>query len=206
MTDGSIISGESEIPKAHKRIRTMAMEPADAPATASAVEAILNADILIFGPGSLYTSVIPNLLVEGIRDAVIKSEAVKIYICNVMTQPGETDGYGAFEHVQALIQHAGVQFLDYVIVNDQRVTAAQLAQYNEKGSMPVTSDVKKIERLGIQVIPTRLISNKDLVRHNPQKLAQVIISLVYRLRLFGKGIQFFDYFFMRQSMRELKKK
>lgn len=206
MTDGSIISGESEIPKAHKRIRTMAMEPADAPATASAVEAILNADILIFGPGSLYTSVISNLLVKGIRDAVIKSAAVKIYICNVMTQPGETDGYGAFEHVQALIQHAGVQFLDYVIVNDQRVTAAQLAQYNEKGSMPVTSDVKKIERLGIQVIPTRLISNKDLVRHNPQKLAQVIISLVYRLRLFGKGIQFFDYFFMRQSMRELKKK
>lgn len=206
MTDGSIINGESEIPKAHKRIRTMAMEPADAPATASAVQAILNADILIFGPGSLYTSVIPNLLVTGIRDAVIKSEAVKIYICNVMTQPGETDGYGAFEHVQALIQQAGTQFLDYVIVNDQRVTAVQLAQYNEKGSMPVTPDIKKIERLGIQVIPTRLISNKDLVRHNPQKLAQVIISLVYRLRLFGKGIQFFDYFFMRQSMRELKKK
>ena len=162
------------------------------------MQAILNADILIFGPGSLYTSVIPNLLVTGIRDAVIKSEAVKIYICNVMTQPGETDGYGAFEHVQALIQQAGTQFLDYVIVNDQRVTAAQLAQYNEKGSMPVTPDIKKIERLGIR--------NKDLVRHNPQKLAQVIISLVYRLRLFGKGIQFFDYFFMRQSMRELKKK
>ena len=206
MTDGSIIKGESEIPKAHKRIRTMAMEPADAPAAASAVQAILNSDILIFGPGSLYTSVIPNLLVKGIRDAVLKSEAVKIYICNVMTQPGETDGYGAYEHVQALIQHAGGQFLDYVIVNDQRITAAQLAQYNEKGSMPVTPDIKKIEHLGIQVIPTRLISNKDLIRHNPQKLAQVIISLVYRLRLFGKGIQFFDYFFMRQSMRELKKK
>lgn len=206
MTDGSIINGESEIPKAHKRIRTMAMEPADAPAAASAVQAILNSDILIFGPGSLYTSVIPNLLVKGIRDAVLKSEAVKIYICNVMTQPGETDGYGAYEHVQALIQHAGGQFLDYVIVNDQCITAAQLAQYNEKGSMPVTPDIKKIEHLGIQVIPTRLISNKDLIRHNPQKLAQVIISLVYRLRLFGKGIQFFDYFFMRQSMRELKKK
>lgn len=206
MTDGSIINGESEIPKAHKRIRTMAMEPAEAPAAASAVQAILNSDILIFGPGSLYTSVIPNLLVKGIRDAVLKSEAVKIYICNVMTQPGETDGYGAYEHVQALIQHAGGQFLDYVIVNDQRITAAQLAQYNEKGSMPVTPDIKKIEHLGIQVIPTRLISNKDLIRHNPQKLAQVIISLVYRLRLFGKGIQFFDYFFMRQSMRELKKK
>lgn len=206
MTDGSIITGESEIPKAHKRIKSMEMEPADAVAAPSAVKAILDADILIFGPGSLYTSVIPNLLVEGIRDAVIKSKAVKIYICNVMTQPGETDAYGAYEHVQALTQHVGEQFLNYVIVNDQRVTEAQLAQYSKTGSMPVTPDIKKIERLGIQVIPTRLISNKDLVRHNPQRLAQVIISLVYRLRLFGKGIQFFDYFFMRQSMRELKKK
>lgn len=206
MSDGSIVCGESEIPKVHKRIRTMAMDPVDAQAADSAVEAILKADILILGPGSLYTSVIPNLLVKGIREAVLKSKAVKIYICNVMTQPGETDGYGAYEHVQALIQHAGTQFLDYVIVNDQRVTEAQLLQYSEKGSMPVTPDINKIERLGIQVIPTRLISNKDLVRHNPQKLAQVIISLVYRLRLFGKGIQFFDYFFMRQSMRELKKK
>lgn len=206
MTDGSIIVGESEIPKAHKRIKNMGMIPSDAPAATSAVEAILNSDVLILGPGSLYTSVIPNLLVKGIRDAVLQSEAVKIYVCNVMTQPGETDAYGAYEHVQALIQHAGKQFLDYVIVNDQRITAEQLAQYNKKGSMPVTPDVKEIERLGIQVIPTRLISNKDLVRHNPQKLAQVIISLLYRLRLFGKGIQFFDYFFMRQSLRELKKK
>lgn len=206
MTDGTIISGESEIPKARKRIDTMIMEPKDAPAAPSAAQAILNADILILGPGSLYTSVIPNLLVDGIREAILESKAVKIYICNVMTQPGETDGYGAYEHVQAILQHAGQQFLDYVIVNDQRVTTAQLTQYSEKGSMPVTPDIKKIERLGIQVIPTRLISNKDMVRHNPQKLAQVIISLVYRLRLFGKGIQFFDYFFMRQSMRELKKK
>ena len=206
MTDGTLIEGESEIPKAHKRIRRVGIEPSNVQATSSAVDAIMKADVLILGPGSLYTSVIPNLMVEGIREAVLRSDAVKIYVCNVMTQPGETDGYGAFEHVQALITHAGAQFLDYVIVNDQNVTETQLAQYQLKGSIPVTPDIKKIERLGIKVVPKSLISNKDLVRHNPQKLAQAVISLIYRLRLFGKGFRFFDYFFMRQSMRKLKNK
>ena len=92
MSDGSLIHGESNIPKARKHIRKMTLSPADAKATESAIKAIYEADVLILGPGSLYTSVIPNLLVEGIKDAVVKSEAVKIYICNVMTQPGETDG------------------------------------------------------------------------------------------------------------------
>ena len=206
MTDGTLIEGESEIPKAHKRIRRVGIEPSNVQAARSAVDAIMKADVLILGPGSLYTSVIPNLMVEGIREAVLRSDAVKIYVCNVMTQPGETDGYGAFEHVQALITHAGAQFLDYVIVNDQNVTETQLAQYQLKGSIPVTPDIKKIERLGIKVVPKSLISNKDLVRHNPQKLAQAVISLIYRLRLFGKGFRFFDYFFMRQSMRKLKNK
>ena len=189
MTDGTLIEGESEIPKAHKRIRRVGIEPSNVQATSSAVDAIMKADVLILGPGSLYTSVIPNLMVEGIREAVLRSDAVKIYVCNVMTQPGETDGYGAFEHVQALITHAGAQFLDYVIVNDQNVTETQLAQYQLKGSIPVTPDIKKIERLGIKVVPKSLISNKDLVRHNPQKLAQAVISLIYRLRLFGKGLK-----------------
>ncbi len=205
MYDGTSVCGESMIPKAGKRIRRMEMLPADAPAAGAAIKAVLDADVLIFGPGSLYTSVIPNLLVEGIRDAVLKSDAVKIYICNVMTQPGETDGYGAFEHVKALIDHVGVQFLDYVIVNSQNVTVAQLHQYSEEGSMPVTPDIEKIRRLGITVIPARLISKHDLVRHEPRKLSRVLIGLIYRLRLFGKGIQFFDYFFMKQGLREMNK-
>ena len=202
--DGTEITGESEIPKAHKRIAKMMMLPKDAPATQGAVEAITEADVLIFGPGSLYTSVIPNLLVDGIREAILASKAVKIYICNVMTQPGETDGYGAYEHVQALIKHMGAQFLDYVIVNDQDITVEQLRQYDAKGSMPITPDVNKIRSLGITVVPARLISKHDLVRHDPRKLARVLIALIYRLRLFGRGMQFFDYFFMRQGMRKMK--
>lgn len=205
MNDGSTVLGESEIPKAHKRIRRMMMLPEDAPASKAAIKAIEEADVLIFGPGSLYTSVIPNLLVKGIRDAVINSKAVKIYICNVMTQPGETDFFGAYEHVRALIDHVGVQLLDFVIVNDQEVTGEQLLQYNAEGSTPVTPDIEKIRNLGITVVPARLISKDDLVRHDPRKLSRVLIALIYRLRLFGKGVQFFDYFFMRQGMRTLHK-
>ena len=205
MTDGTIVSGESKIPEARKRIKKMMMCPGDAPATSGAVESILKADVLIFGPGSLYTSVIPNLLVEEIREAVVKSEAVKIYVCNVMTQPGETDGYGAFEHVKALLDHVGEQFLDYVIVNDERISTEQLKQYLAEGSMPVTPDIEKIRRLGITVVPASLISKKDLVRHEPKKLSRVLITLIYRLRLFGKGVQFFDYIFMRHGLNIMEK-
>ena len=205
MTDGTVVTGESEIPKARKHIKRMLMLPADAEAANGAIEAILKADVLIFGPGSLYTSVIPNMLVSGIREAVLQSKAVKIYVCNVMTQPGETDGYGAYEHVQALIKHAGAQFLDYVIVNDQEITAEQLRQYNAEGSMPIRPDIDKIRELGITVVPARLISKDDLVRHDPRKLARILIALIYRLRLFGRGMQFFDYFFMKQGMKKLSK-
>lgn len=205
MSDGTIISGESKIPEARKRIKRMLMKPADAPAARGAVEAILESDVLIFGPGSLYTSVIPNLLVEEIREAILKSDAVKIYVCNVMTQPGETDGYGALEHVRALIDHMGKQFLDYVIVNDQKITTEQLKQYYAEGSMPVTPDVEKIRKLGITVVPASLISKDDLVRHDPRKLARALIMLIYRLRLFGKGVQFFDYIFMRHGLSTMNK-
>lgn len=205
MTDGTYVLGESNISRAGKTIRRLHMLPADAAATKSAVEAITQADILIFGPGSLYTSVIPNLLVPGIREAVITSKAVKIYICNVMTQHGETDGYGAYDHVKALIDHVGRPFLDYVIVNDQEIAAEQKLQYSAKSQVPVTPDIEKIRELDINVIPTDLISKADMVRHDPQKLARSIIALVYRLRLFGRGFVFFDYFFMKQNMRKLRK-
>ena len=205
MSDGTIVSGESKIPEARKRIKKMLMKPANASASKGAVDAILKSDVLIFGPGSLYTSVIPNLLVEEIREAILKSDAVKIYVCNVMTQPGETDGYGAFEHVRALIDHMGHQFLDYVIVNDQKITTEQLKQYYAEGSMPVTPDIEKIRKLGITVVPASLISKDDFVRHEPRKLARALIMLIYRLRLFGKGVQFFDYIFMRHGLNTMDK-
>ena len=158
------------------------------------------------GPGSLYTSVICNLLVPDIREAVLQSKATKIYVCNVMTQPGETDGFGAFEHVKTLIEYAGEPFLDYVIVNSEDISDEQKILYRAKGQEPISPDIEKIEQMGIKVIPAKLVSQSDMVRHDPQKLARAIMSLAYRLRLFGKGFVFFDYFFMRHNMRKISKK
>lgn len=206
MTDGTTVVGESHISEAGKHIRRLKMIPENAPAAKDAVKAIMDADVLIFGPGSLYTSVIPNLIVGGIKDAILKSHAIKIYICNVMTQPGETDGYGAYEHVRALIDHMGAQFLNYVIVNDEKISSAQLAPYREQGAKPVHPDMKKLSNLGINVVPAHLISKEDLVRHDPVKLSKVLIGLIYRLRLFGKGVQFFDYFFVRLGLSRMQLK
>ncbi len=205
MDDGSTVLGESEIPKARKHIKKMVMKPPDAPAAKQAVEAIKNADILILGPGSLYTSVIPNLLVKEIREAVLASSAAKIYVCNVMTQPGETDGYGAYDHVMALINHIGEQFLDFVIVNNQQITQKQLDLYGAEGSLPVSADIKKLEELGITVIPANLISKDNLVRHNPRKLSRAIMTLIYKMRLFGKDVRLFDYMLLKQGLRTLIK-
>lgn len=205
MDDGSTVIGETSITDSPRKITRLLTEPESPKASQRAVNAILKADAIILGPGSLYTSVLASLVVPGIRDAVVKSKAVKIYVCNVMTQPGETDGYGAYEHVQAIIKHMGCQCLDYVVVNEQQASPEQIANYKQKGSMPVTPDVEKIEQLGIDCVPAKLLNDSDLVRHNPLKLAKTIIALIYRLKLFGKGIRFFDYFFARQTMQDLHK-
>ena len=206
MTDGSYVLGQAEIAQAHKTVQRLHMVPEDVPAaTKSAVEAIRQADILVLGPGSLYTSVICNLLVPEIREAVLQCKATKIYVCNVMTQPGETDGFGAYEHVKTLTEYAGKPFLDYVIVNSEEISDEQKALYRAKGQEPISPDIEKIEQMGIHVIPAKLISKSDMVRHDPQKLARAIMSLAYRLRLFGRGFIFFDYLFMRHNMRKISK-
>lgn len=201
MSDGTRVRGESQIPKVHKHIVSMSTCPEHPQAAKAAVEAIEKADVLIFGPGSLYTSIIPNLLVDGVREAVIRSNAVKVYICNVLTEPGETDGYGAYDHVKALIDHVGMQFLDFVIVNSDRISEEQLREYNQNVSTPVSCDVMQLRKLGIKVIPASLGSKEDFAKHDPDKLANILIQLIYRLRLFGKGLQFFDYYFLRESMK-----
>ena len=201
MADGTYVYGESQIPKMHKQIVAMHTRPEHPKASKAALEAIEKADVLIFGPGSLYTSVIPNLVVDGIREAIIHSNAVKVYICNILTQPGETDGYGAYDHVKALIDHVGMQFLDYVIVNSDKAVQNQMQTYNNGAGEPVSMDIMKLRRLGLKVIPASISSDEDFVKHDPDKLAAILIQLIYRLRIFGRGIQFFDYYFLRESVR-----
>ena len=177
--DGSTTIGESLIPRSGKVISRLQLEPKDCEPVEEAIDAIGNADAIILGPGSLYTSVLPNLLVRGIRYAIRKSSATKIYICNVMTQAGETDGYKASDHVRALLDHVGPGLIDYVIVNTAPIPDKLLERYRQEGAVPVEPDVTAIRALGITPITAPVISMTDLVRHDPEKLAEVISQVLW---------------------------
>ena len=179
MEDGSIVCGESKIPEAHKKIHRVKLFPEHVEAVQSSLDALRDAEAIVLGPGSLYTSIMPNLLVEGIGDALCRSRAVKIYICNVMTQPGEPDGYTASMHVKAILDHAGRNAVDYVIVNSTPVPEDLKKKYAEAGAYPVIVDEDVLKALGVGVIKADLITNHDAIHHDPKKLAESVMQVVY---------------------------
>lgn len=180
--DGTKTVGEANIPQSNRAIKSVELQPPDSAPTQEAIEAITHSDAIVLGPGSLYTSVIPNLLIEGIKEAVAKSRAIKIYVCNVMTQPGETDNYTASAHLKAIIQHTEVNIINYCLVNMAQPPAELLLKYKEENAFPVSADVGAIKNLGVKLIQGDLISAKDFVRHDPEKLARKIIQLVSALK------------------------
>lgn len=182
LENGVEVSGESKIGHSSSRIEKVALEPADVKAPESAIKAINKAKVILMGPGSLYTSVIPNLLVPGIVDAIRANPAPKVYICNVMTQPGETEGYTAMDHLKAIEDHAGPGLVDILVVNNGVPSEELLERYGAEKSVPVVVDKTGIEATGIRVIEADLISREDLVRHDPVKLSKLIRRLVFNLK------------------------
>lgn len=179
MEDGSIIEGETQIAHHTLPIRRMYLRPENAQPLPEALEAIRLADAIIMGPGSVFTSVVPNLLVDGIAEAIHRSKAVKIYVCNVMTQPGETDNYTASDHVRALMLHApGKRLLDYVLINKEPPGHEVLERYEKYGQRFVTPDADAIRALGLTPIAVNLISQTDIVRHDPAHLAEAIYRII----------------------------
>lgn len=178
MTDGSIVVGESSIPKARGSIKRVFIEPAGVEPLPEAVEAIREADAILMGPGSLYTSIIPNLLVPKLAEAIVNSDAVKIFVCNVMTQPGETDDYTVGDHLDAIQAHIGHQLFDYVIVNDGEIPEQVHQMYAEKGSKAVSVDMEEMTRRGYKVIADTLVLFRTYLRHDASKLSQHIYQLV----------------------------
>lgn len=204
MADGAIVEGECHIPEGRHRIERVFIEPADAAPVETAIEAIADADAVILGPGSLYTSVIPNLLVNGIAEALRETQAVKIYICNVMTQPGETDGYTASQHVKAIIDHVGPGIIDYVVVNVQHVAASLQEVYAGQGAYPVEADISALEALGVKVVQANLICETNLVRHDPVKLSRSIMAMVYHLKSNSERMKLLDYYLISENIKEWK--
>ncbi len=174
--DGRIIHGESNIPEAGGVIKRLYTEPEKCKPLPDVLTAIKGADLIILGPGSLYTSVIPNLLISEIAEAIAVSKAKKLYVCNIMTQPGETDDYTVSDHIKALIKHAGgKRIIDAVLVNN--VLPDVISEgYAEAGSFPVAIDDDKLASLNIEIISSKLImENKSgLVRHSSNRVARAI--------------------------------
>ena len=176
MEDGRIIHGESNIPEAHGKIKRLFTDPRRCRALEDVIVAIKEADLIILGPGSLYTSVIPNLLIEEIAQEIAKSNAKKIYVCNIMTQPGETDNYSVSEHIRALMQHANSNnIIDAVLVNDC-IPDNLAKKYEQANSYPVKVDYENVRKLGVKLFPKKLIedSKEGYVRHSSNRVARAI--------------------------------
>ena len=175
--DDTVKVGESVIPKSSKQIDEVFLEPKNCQATKDAVKAIRNAEIIVIGPGSLYTSILPNLLVNGISSELKKSNAVKIYVCNVMTQPGETDNYSASDHVEAIEKHVGKGVFDYIIVNKEKGGEKLEKRYKEEGAFAVEVDNKLRDRDDIKIISDDLLAEDGYIRHDPDSLADLIYKI-----------------------------
>ncbi|MED4958883.1 uridine diphosphate-N-acetylglucosamine-binding protein YvcK, partial [Paenibacillus macerans] len=179
MEDGLIVTGESKIPEVRGKIKRIFLEPEEVEPLPEAVEAIREADAILIGPGSLYTSIIPNLLVPKLAEAVLENtSAIKIFICNVMTQPGETDDYTVSDHLQAVYNHVGKHLFDYVIVNDGEIPAQVQDFYAEKGAKPVQVDWDNVTGQGYKVIADTLVLFRRYLRHDADKLSHHIYQLV----------------------------
>ncbi|MFH1045880.1 MAG: YvcK family protein [Candidatus Omnitrophota bacterium] len=176
--DGSKVLGESKIAREKKQIHRISLNQKKCLATPEAINAISRAEIIIFGPGSLYTSIIPNLLIEDITKAILGSPAIKVYICNIMTQSGETDNYRASDHVEAIVAHAKSKVFNYCILNAAEIPAEFLEKYKLEDAYPVLADTDKVQEMGFSVIKDNLVNALDYVRHDSQKLTKIILDLL----------------------------
>lgn len=183
-SDGKVVMGEEEITNYGKenkvRIKRIWIQPEDTLTPIDAIGRIESADMITFGPGSLYTSIIPNLLIKDIREAVERSNALKVFIVNAMTQPGETDGFTAYDHLMTFLKHSGIKKVDAVIVNTKMPSSSILKRYLDEGQEPVVPDIARIAREGFNVYAEDLIGDKeDFVRHDPDRLADLLMRVYY---------------------------
>lgn len=198
MEDGTVVAGESQIPKSGKRIKRVFTEPALPRPEGAALRAIDEADAVILGPGSLYTSIMPNLLIDKIADHVRNCKAPKFYICNVMTQPGETDGYTAADHVAALQRLAGDSIIDNVLVNDMPFTDDVINKYKEKGAEPVRVDIDRLDAMGVRTIRANMLKDPGTALHDSERLGKVVMDVVYAMQA-GLEPHILEYYLKRED-------
>jgi uncharacterized cofD-like protein len=176
---GRVYEGESAIGLSGEELAAIELDPAVLPAFPPAVAALESADLVLLGPGSLYTSILPNLLIPGIRQALLKTRARVVLLLNLMTQPGETDNMKGIDHLRALIRHAGAGIVDAVLASSTEIPAALISHYAETGSEPVAVDRESLEALGVEVHEADLLAaDRDLIRHDSEKLARAVLGMM----------------------------
>ena len=180
LENGKIVKGETKIGKSRSRIRRIHLQPRNCQPLPETLAAIEDADLITFGPGSLFTSIIPNLLVDGIAPAIKRSRALKAYFVNLMWQPGETIGFRASDHVDALHRHAGMSLIDVAVVNTRAITARQRRLYAVQKVRSVLNDFDRLSEMGLQVVAADLLAEGDSVRHDPRASADVALQLAKR--------------------------
>lgn len=182
LDDGRIVRGETRIGRSKKRIRTLRLEPANAKPLPETLEAIAQADLITIGPGSLFTSLIPNLLVSGIPRAIRESKALKACFVNLMSQPGETTDFSAEDHLAALLRHGGQGLIDCAVVNTSNISATVRRRYAAEAAAPVEYDTAAIRAMGIEVVQAELLGKASKARHDAAAIASVALTLAQRGR------------------------
>jgi uncharacterized cofD-like protein len=178
LTDGTHVIGETKISKSRRPIRTVRLRPRKVKPMLDTLAAIAQADLITLGPGSLFTSVIPNLLVEGISAAIRRSPAIKAYVVNLMWQPGETVNFSASDHIRAIHKHAGGSLIDYAIVNVAPIQMAVRKRYERQQALPVENDLDRISKMGVKVVSGKLLLQESRkVRHDPEQTAALAVRL-----------------------------
>ncbi len=178
--DGTVREGEDKIPKEEKPIKRLFLMPQDARPNPQALEAIKNAEVILLGPGSLYTSILPNLLIREIAEAIAsRKNVLKLYICNVMSQHGETDGFTAFDHVKVLQAHAGRDIVNGVLVNNGRMAHDLLYKYSQEKSFIVIPDTSRVRQNGIVAHESDVVSRANYLRHDSHKTARVVLNIYH---------------------------
>jgi len=176
MKDGRVVRGETRIARAHGHIRRIDLVPRRVKPLPEVMQAIEQAGVILLGPGSLYSSLIPNLLVSGVADAIASSKALRIYIPNLMTQPGETDGMTMVEHIRAIYQHTRKPIFDWVVMNDQPISPDIARRYRASGAEPVQTDWHELEKLGLRCAFANLLDEDGVLRHNSARLARLLVE------------------------------
>jgi uncharacterized cofD-like protein len=177
LADGTRVVGETRISRSKLRIQRIRLIPRKARPLPAALAALADADLITLGPGSLFTSVVPNLLVEGIPQAIRQSRAVKAYFVNLMWQPGETMEFRASDHVRAIHRHSGGPLLDYAVVNIRPIPLALKKAYAREAALPVENDIDRLFKMGLQVMAGKLAHLSGKVRHDPSAIAAVVVKL-----------------------------